>query len=95
MQTNCCIIDNIETKAIRKDGNTVRFVGTVRYASIFAKKYDTLVRYAFFVMVRVRYVGTLLELKISDFSYIAPNDCIQSQKQLKPTLNVWIEIADL
>ena len=35
----------------------VWYVGTVRYASIFAKKYGTLVRYAFFVMVRVRYVG--------------------------------------
>ena len=32
---------------------------TVRYASIFAKKYGTLVRYAFFVMVQVRYVGTV------------------------------------
>ena len=42
-----------------KDGSTVRYVGTVRYASIFAKKYGTLVRYAFFVMVRVRYVGTV------------------------------------
>ena len=38
---------------------TVRYVGTVRYASIFVKKYGTLVRYAFFVMVRVRYVGTV------------------------------------
>ena len=38
-----------------KDGSTVRYVGTVRHASIFAKKYGTLVRYAFFVMVR--YVG--------------------------------------
>ena len=37
-----------------KDGSTIRYV------SIFAKKYGTLVRYAFFVMVRVRYVGTLL-----------------------------------
>ena len=34
---------------------TVWCLGTERYASIFAKKYDTLVRYAFFVMVRVRY----------------------------------------
>ena len=33
--------------------------GTVRYASIFAKKYGALVWYAFFVMVRVRYVGTV------------------------------------
>ena len=33
--------------------------GTIRYASIFAKKYGTLIWYAFFVMVRVRYVGTV------------------------------------
>ena len=44
---------------VTKDGSTVRYVGRVRYASIFAKKYGTLVRYAFFVMVRVRYVGTV------------------------------------
>ena len=42
-----------------KDGSTVRYVGTVQYASIFAKKYGTLVWYACFVMVRVRYVGTV------------------------------------
>ena len=36
-----------------KDGSTVR------YASIFARRYGTLVRYAFFVMERVRYVGTV------------------------------------
>ena len=29
----------------------------VRYASIFAKKYGTLVRYAFSVKIRVRYIG--------------------------------------
>ena len=46
--------------------------GTVRYALMFAKKYGTLVRYAFFGMVRVRYVGTLFESKIPDFSHIAP-----------------------
>ena len=71
--------------------------GTVRYASIFAKRYGTLVRYAFFVMVRVRYVGTvrlfvmvrvryvgtLFELKIPDFSYIAPDFCMQRQKTAK------------
>ena len=39
-----------------------------------------LVRYAFFVMVRVRYVGTLFELKIPDFSHIAPDFCMQRQK---------------
>ena len=68
----------------------VRYVGNVRYASIFAKRYGTLVRYAFFVMervryaffvmVRVRYVGTLFELKIPDFSHIAPAFCMQTQK---------------
>ena len=80
-----------------KDGSTVRYVGTVRYASIFAKRYGTLVRYAFFVMVRVRYVGTvrlfvmvrvwyvgtMFELKIPHFSYIAPDFCMQRQKTAK------------
>ena len=33
----------------------------VQHASIFAKKYGTLVRYTFFVMVWVRYAGTLFE----------------------------------
>ena len=56
---------------LSKDGSAVRYVGTVRYASTFAKKYDTLARYPFFVMVRVRYVGTLFELKIQDFLHIA------------------------
>ena len=59
---------------------TVRYVGTVRYASIFVKKYDTLVRYAFFVMVWVRYVGRLFELKMPDFLHIAPDFCMQRQK---------------
>ena len=45
----CCVTSN----AASKDGSKVR------YASIFAKKYGTLVRYAFFVMVRIRYVGTV------------------------------------
>ena len=43
----------------------VRYVGTAR----------------FFVMVRVRYVDTLFELKISDFSNIAPAICMQRQKR--------------
>ena len=74
-------------KLVIKDGSTVR------YASIFAKRYGTLVRYAFFcngtgtvrlfVMVRVRYVSTLFELKIPDFSYIAPDFCMQRQKTAK------------
>ena len=37
------------------------------------KKYGTLVRYAFFV--RIRYVGTLFELKIPEFSHIATAVC--------------------
>ena len=41
--------------------------GAVRYASIFPKKYDTLVQYAFFVMVRVRYFGTLFEFAYKTF----------------------------
>ena len=49
----------------------------VRYASIFAKKYGRLVRYAVFVMVQVRYGGSLFELKIPDFSHIAPDFCMQ------------------
>ena len=44
------------------DGSMVRYLSTVRYASIFAKKYGTLVRYAFFKMVRVRYASKV-ELK--------------------------------
>ena len=59
---------------------TVRYGTLVRYALIFAKKYGTLVRYVFFVMVRIRYVGTLFELKIPDFLLIAPDFCMQRQK---------------
>ena len=50
---------NINLKT--KDGSTVRYAGSLRYASIFAKKYDTLQGYAIFVMVRERNVGTLFE----------------------------------
>ena len=57
---------------------TVRWYGTVHLN--FCKKYGTLGRYAFFVKVRVRYVGTIFELKIPDFSHIAPTFCIQRQK---------------
>ena len=73
----------------------VRYVGTVRYTLIFAKKYGTLVRYAFFVMVQVRYVDTLFEFKTPDFSNIAPAFVCRGKRQLKPTLSVGIEIADL
>ena len=63
-----------------KDGRTVLSGTLVRYASIFAKRYGTLVRYAFFVMVRERCVGTLFELKIPDFLHIAPAFFMQRQK---------------
>ena len=49
-----------------KNASTVRYEITVRFVSIFAKRYGTLVRYVFFVMARVRYVGTVrfkIELK--------------------------------
>ena len=52
----------------------IRYAGTIQYASISAKKYDTLVWYVFFVMVQ--YVGTLFELKIPDFSLVAPDFCM-------------------
>ena len=67
--SNCCTLHFVEScvAVMDKDGSTVR------YASIFAKKYGTLVRYAFFVlvrvryafcvMVRVRYVATLFEFQ--------------------------------
>ena len=42
-----------------KNGSTVRYVGAVRYASIFAQRYGTLVRYAFFGMVQVRYASKI------------------------------------
>ena len=66
------------SSSISKDGSAVLCGTLVRYASIFGKKYDMLVRYTlFFVMVRVRYVGTLFELKIPDFSNVAPAFCMQ------------------
>ena len=43
-------------------------------------QHGTLVRYVFFVMVRVRYAGTLYELKTPDFSHIAPVFGMQRQK---------------
>ena len=80
-------------KHTTKDGSTVRYVGTVQCASILTTKYGTLVGYAFFVMVRVWYaffemvrernVGALFELKIPDFSHIAPAFCMQRQKTAK------------
>ena len=58
----------------------VWYIGKIQYASVFAKKYGTLVRYAFFIMVWVLYVGTLFELKIPDFLRIAPNFCTLRQE---------------
>ena len=52
---------------------------TVRWY-VFFVRYGTLVRYAFFVKVRVRYVGMLFELQTPDFSHIATAFCIQTQK---------------
>ena len=48
---------------LTKDGTG----STVRYASIFAKKYGAPVRYAFFVMERVQYVGTLFKFAYGMF----------------------------
>ena len=42
--------------------------------------FGTLVRYAFFVKVQVRFVGTLFELKLPDFSQNAPAFCTQRQE---------------
>ena len=39
-----------------------QYVTRKRYASIFAKKCGTILRYAFLVMVLVRHIGTLFEL---------------------------------
>ena len=87
----------------------VWYVGTVRYASIFAKKYGTLVWYVFFVMVRVWYVGTVrlfckgmgtvcwyaLSIKTPDFCTLRWLFVNRGKELLKPTLNVWIEFANL
>ena len=54
-----------------KDGSTVRL------------NFCEEIRYAFFVMVRVPYVGTWFELKIPDFLHIAPAFCMQRQKTAK------------
>ena len=55
--------------------------GTVHwYGTLFLRWYGMLVWYVVFVMVQVRYVGTLFELKIPDFSHIAPAFCKQRQE---------------
>ena len=69
----------------RTVGPTPHFLlrSTVRwYGTLFLQwyGYGTLVRYAVVVMVRVRYVGTLFEVKTPDFLHIAPDFCIQRQK---------------
>ena len=50
----------------------------VRYGTPFLLWYG----YAFFVMVRVRYVGTLFELKVPDFSHIVKAFCMRGKRQL-------------
>ena len=49
----------------------------------------------FFVMVRVRYVGTLFELKILDFLHIEPAFCTQRQKTVEADAKCVNKIADL
>ena len=75
---------------------TVWYIGSLRYSSIFAKKYSTLVCYTFFVLVRVRYVGALFELKIPDFYFF---DCAEflyaEAKDRRLMCELWIKIADL
>ena len=78
---------NFSLSGISNDGSTVQYGTLVRYASIFAKKYGTLVWYVFFVIVRVRYalfekaryVGTLFP----DFLHIALAFCMQGQKTVE------------
>ena len=41
-----------------------------RYASIFVKKYGRLVRYAFFVMVQVRHVGTVRFKNLTEYGTV-------------------------
>ena len=57
----------------------VQYTGMVRFFLRWYG-YGMLVWYVVFVMVQVRYVGTLFELKIPDFSHIAPAFCKQRQK---------------
>ena len=88
---------------LHKDGSTVRYVGTVRYAAIFAKKYGTLVRYVFFVIVRVRHIGTVRRFRKGTgtvrwyalliknprlFAHYAGLLYAEAKKTLKPTLSV-------
>ena len=57
----------------------VRYAGTVH---LFCDGTGTVRWYGMpcFVLVRVRYGGTLFELTIPDFSHIAPTFCMQRQK---------------
>ena len=87
------IMNKLGLSTVAKNGSTVRYVGTVLpqfllrstvrwYGTFFCNGTGT-VRYAFFAKVRVRYVGTLFELKIPDFSHIAPVFCTQRQKTVE------------
>ena len=54
---NLGMYGSFENELKIKNHSALRYIGTVRHASIFAKKNGTPVRYSFFVMVR--YVGTV------------------------------------
>ena len=67
-----------------RHGTLVRY-GTLQFlprstVHFFCNGTGTLIRYALFEKVRVRYVGTMFELKIPDFSHIASAFCMQRQK---------------
>ena len=66
----------------------VRYVGKVRYASIFAKKYGA---------PFCNGTGTVrcVNLKSQTFRALRRLFERRGKRQLKPTLNVWIQIADL
>ena len=70
-----------------KDGSTAHRYSSPQFLQKSTVRwYDTpffvmvRVRYAFFVKVGVRYVGTLFQLKTQDFSHIAPAFRIVRQK---------------
>ena len=61
-------------------GSELQYAGTVR---LFCNGTSTVAYVGtvlLFVKAQVRYGGTLFELKIPDFSHIAPASCIQRQK---------------
>ena len=69
--------------AVRYRTVRLNFCLEVRYAGMVRFFCDGTVRWygTLFVMVQVRYVGTLFELKILDFSHIAPAFCMQRHRR--------------